>query len=168
MIATNKSINIKVELSIESDWDQFSIETQSLLKKAIEATEDAYAPYSKFKVGAAILLQNGDIIKGNNQENATYPNGLCAERVALFNAASNFPKQKMKALALTIDFNGKDITEPVFPCGSCRQSILEYEDRFNQNIKLYIIGPNKEVVIINSVKDILPFAFSGDFLNHLK
>jgi len=168
MIAVKKSINLNVEFSIESDWKSFIVEEKNLLNKAIEATVDAYAPYSKFKVGAAVLLANGKIIKGNNQENATYPNGLCAERVALFNAASNFPNQKINAIALTIDYNEKNITEPVFPCGGCRQSILEYEDRYKQNIKIYIIGPNKEVVIINSVKDILPFAFCGDFLGHIK
>jgi len=168
MVAAKKSINLNVELSIESDWDVFTDVEKHLLNNAIEATKAAYAPYSKFKVGAAVLLDDGTIIKGNNQENATYPNGLCAERVALFNAASNFPNKKISAIALTIEYEGKDITEPVFPCGSCRQSILEYEDRFKQNIKIYIIGPNKEVVIIKSVKDILPFAFSGDFLNHLK
>lgn len=167
-MATKNSIKLKVEFSVVSDWSHFLEEEKRLLNKAIEATVDAYAPYSKFNVGAAVLLENGKIIKGNNQENATYPNGLCAERVALFNAASNFPKNKINAIALTIEYEGKDITEPVFPCGSCRQSILEYEDRFKQNIKIYIIGPNKEVVIINSVKDILPFAFSGDFLNHLQ
>jgi len=168
MTALKKSIQLNVEFLIERNWEAFSTEEQKLLNKAIEATKDAYAPYSKFKVGAAVLLANGNIIKGNNQENATYPNGLCAERVALFNAASNFPNQQINAIALTIDYVGKTITQPVFPCGSCRQSMLEYEDRFNQNIKIYIVGPSNEVVIINSVKDILPFAFSGDFLKHLQ
>jgi len=168
MIAVKKNISLNIEFLIETDWKKFSVEEQNLLNKAIEATTDAYAPYSKFKVGAAVLLGNGKIVKGNNQENATYPNGLCAERVALFNAASNFPKQPINAIALTIDFKDKNITEPVFPCGGCRQGILEYENRHKQNIKIYIIGPNNEVVIINSVKDILPFAFSNDFLTHLK
>lgn len=166
MMSKNQSLNLKVSFSIQSNWETFNILERQLLLKAKKAVKAAYAPYSKFKVGASVLLSNNEIITGNNQENATYPNGLCAERVALFNASSNFPNQQIIALALTIDYTNKNIHEPVFPCGSCRQSILEYEERWKGNIKLYVIGPNDEVVIINTVKDILPLAFSGDYLRH--
>jgi len=166
MIRTRQTINLKVSFSIETNWETFNILERQLLLNAKKTVHSAYAPYSKFKVGAAVLLDNNEIISGNNQENATYPNGLCAERVALFNASSNFPNQQIIAIALTIDFTGKNIHEPVFPCGSCRQSILEYEERWGGNIKIYVIGPNDEVVIINTVKDILPLAFSGDYLKH--
>jgi len=164
MTSTENNIELKINLSIESDWDSFNLIEKELLFKAKDAVSNAYAPYSNFKVGAAVLLDNNLIVCGNNQENATYPNGLCAERVALFNASSNYPENEILAIALTIDFSDKGINEPVFPCGGCRQSILEYEDRWNNDIKLYIIGPSNEVVVINSVKDILPFAFSSTVL----
>jgi len=168
MITTNQNVNLKVSFTIRTNWETFNILERQLLLKAKNAVHAAYAPYSKFKVGAAVLLDNNEIIIGNNQENATYPNGLCAERVALFNASSNYPDQQIVAIALCIDYKGKNIHEPVFPCGSCRQSILEYEERWSNNIKLYVIGPKDEVVIINTVKDILPLAFSGDYLKHAK
>jgi len=166
MSTTSQNVNLTLCFSIETDWEIFNILERQLLLKAKEAVKYAYAPYSKFNVGASILLDNNEIIIGNNQENATYPNGLCAERVALFNAASNYPENKIMAIALTIDYEGKNIKEPVFPCGSCRQAILEYEERWGSDIKLYIIGPDDDVVIINTVKEILPLAFSGTYLKH--
>lgn len=168
MTTTSQNVNLTLSFTIETDWEIFNILERQLLLKAKKAVKSAYAPYSKFNVGASILLDNNEIIIGNNQENATYPNGLCAERVALFNAASNFPDNQIMAIALTIDYTGKNISEPVFPCGSCRQAILEYEERWASDIKLYVIGPKEEVVIINTVKDILPLAFSGTFLKHIK
>jgi len=162
---TKQKIEIKTSYEIEQDLNALSLTEQSLIKAAKEAAKMAYAPYSNFKVGAAVLLANGEIIKGNNQENAAYPNGMCAERVALFNASSNFPNEAIKAIALTIDFEGKNIKEPVFPCGGCRQTILEYEDKWKENLKVYILGPNEEVVIIKSIKDLLPLSFNSTSIN---
>ncbi len=160
----SQHVNLQVSFAIETNWETFNILERQLLLKAKKAVQTAYAPYSKFKVGAAVLLDNNEIITGSNQENATYPNGLCAERVALFNASANYPENSIEAIALTIDFVGKNLDQPVFPCGGCRQSILEYEERWSKNIKIYVIGPNEEVVIIDTVKDILPLAFSSDYL----
>ncbi len=161
---STKLIDFTGQLEVHDDWSAFNETEQKLLQSAKDACLSAYAPYSNFQVGAAVLLKNQLIIKGNNQENAAYPAGLCAERVALFNASSNYPKEEIEALALTIDFEGKDLSEPVFPCGSCRQVILEYEEKFQQPITLFIIGPSDEVVKIDSIKTILPFSFSGAFL----
>jgi len=165
---TKQKIEINTSFEIEQDIKALSNKEQSLIHAAKEAAQMAYAPYSNFKVGAAVLLENGEIVKGNNQENAAYPNGMCAERVALFNASSNFPDEAIIGLALTIDYADKNIKEPVFPCGGCRQTILEYEDKWKQAFKIYVLGPNNEIVIIDSIKDILPLSFSGAFLTHLK
>jgi len=163
-----KSIVLSSQIEVVSDWSSFSEEKKALLESAKIATKTAYAPYSNFKVGAAVLLDNGTIVPGNNQENAAYPNGLCAERVALFNASASHPEQAIKAIALTIDFENNKVNEPVFPCGGCRQSILEYEDRWKNDIEVLVIGPDDEVVIISSIKDLLPLSFTGAYLSKTK
>ncbi len=128
---------------------------------ARKAVDHAYAPYSRYKVGAAILLDNGQIVQGNNQENAVYPLGLCAERVALFSAGTNFPEAKPLVLAITIASQNK----PGFPCGSCRQAMVEFESRFDQKIKLLIDSKDDQVIVIDSVRDILPFSFDENNLD---
>jgi len=130
----------------------------ALLKEATMATKQSYAPYSKFNVGAAVLMENGEIIYGSNQENAAYPSGLCAERVALFYANSRFPNVPVKAIAVNSAVNGKNNDEPAFPCGNCRQVLLECENRFGKPIKV-IMGGVKNIKIVNSVKDLLPLSF---------
>ncbi|MDR0295942.1 MAG: cytidine deaminase [Prevotellaceae bacterium] len=130
----------------------------ALLREATKATKQSYAPYSNFNVGAAVLMENGEIIYGSNQENGAYPSGLCAERVALFYANSHFPNVPVKAIAVNSAVNGKDNDNPVFPCGDCRQVLLECENRFGKPIKV-IMGGVKNIKIINSVQDLLPLSF---------
>ncbi len=137
---------------------------QELVSKAREAAENAYAPYSHFQVGAAVLLENGLIIQGNNQENAAYPSGLCAERVALFYANAQYPKQKVLSLAVAVIVNGKSIVDPVPPCGSCRQVITETEMRFNHPIKIIMVGEQK-IDMVENAKSLLPFNFDGKYLS---
>ena len=134
---------------------------QVLVEKAKEATKDAYAPYSKFRVGAAVLLENGEIIIGTNQENAAYPSGLCAERVAIFYANSKYPDQAVKAIAVASFFNGKFNETPVYPCGSCRQVLLETQTRYNKPMDIIMYGSNS-VQIVKSAKLLLPLCFDVD------
>ncbi len=136
-----------------------------LLNKAIEATKSAYAPYSEFRVGAAVLLENGEIITGNNQENAAYPSGLCAERVAMFYASAKFPGVPFVAIAITANSDKININHPVSPCGACRQVMVEYEVLSKNPIKVILAGKTGPIHIIDSVKDLLPFSFGPDELN---
>lgn len=136
---------------------------RDLVLAAREASKKAYAPYSKFNVGAAVLLENGEIIPGNNQENAAYTNGLCAERVALFYASSKFPGIKVKAIAITAANSNGIVPEPVRPCGACRQVMVETEVRFQNEIRIILDGKNK-IQIFDGVKNLLPFAFKPDAL----
>lgn len=136
-----------------------------LLNKAIAARENAYAPYSEFKVGAAVLLDNGEIVIGNNQENASYPSGLCAERVAIFYAGAKFPDVKIKAIAISAASAKHTVRTPAAPCGNCRQAISEYEFKQKEPIKLLLMGEVGQVMQCNSVEDILPLGFNSTFLS---
>ena len=109
---------------------------QNLMNQAIEIRKNAYAPYSKFRVGVAIILDNGKIILGSNQENAAYPSGLCAERVAAFHASSQFPDAKFITIAITANSKEFNINAPIYPCGACRQVLAEYEFHFEKDIKI--------------------------------
>ncbi|MFA9370543.1 MAG: cytidine deaminase [Labilibaculum antarcticum] len=144
--------------------DELSLEEQDLVKNAKEAALRSYSPYSKFSVGAAILLQNGDIIQGNNQENSAYPSGLCAERVAMFYANSKYPDVAINAIAITARTNGSFLANPIPPCGSCRQVLLETEERFNQPIKLILYG-EKKIRIVETIKEMLPLYFEKEMLD---
>ncbi|HAN78366.1 MAG TPA: cytidine deaminase [Bacteroidales bacterium] len=134
-----------------------------VIDKAIEASFNAYAPYSKFKVGAAVLLENGEIITGNNQENAAYPSGLCAERTALFYANANYPNVAVVSLAVAVNKNGIVLKHPAPPCGSCRQVILESENRFAKPIRIILAGTESVEVVANA-KALLPLDFDAEFL----
>ncbi len=146
--------------------DELQASDRQLVEKAIEASQKAYAPYSQFHVGAAVLLENGIIITGNNQENAAYPSGLCAERVALFAANAQYPDIPVKAIAI-VAFNNKNQMTPLPtpPCGACRQVMIETETRFDRPIKVILAGKSK-ILIINSVKELLPLSFTSNELNH--
>ena len=137
-------------------------EDKRLKNAAVEAAKDAYAPYSHFCVGAAVLLENGTIVKGNNQENAAYPSGLCAERVALFSAGASFPAVPVVALAITAIKDGK-IQPSISPCGACRQVILEAEQRYGRPLRTLLCGSD-ETIIISSAKDLLPLCFGKSSL----
>lgn len=135
-------------------------EYQKLLKSAHVAKARAYAPYSKFKVGAAVLLENGSVVIGANQENASYPVGVCAERVALTSASSQHPQIIMKALAISV--KGTHVIDvPVGPCGMCRQTLLEYEVKQDKDIEVILQGEKGEVYWIPCAKMLLPLYFSG-------
>jgi cytidine deaminase len=132
---------------------------QYLLQKANEIVEHAYAPYSNFKVGASVLLENGEVILGSNQENIAYPSGLCAERVALFYAGANFSKLKVDTICIVAkgDLIPKD--HLLSPCGSCRQVMSETEMRQNKPFRVILVSQNDRVLVFNSAFDLLPFAF---------
>jgi cytidine deaminase len=133
-----------------------------LLLKAREVTENAYAPYSNFKVSAVALLNNGNILTGTNQENASYPVTICAERVLLSAISSVYGNEPINTLA--VSYNSKSSNKPISPCGMCRQMLAEYEERTNQPIRIILSGMVGEVYIINSVTDLLPLSFSGTAL----
>jgi len=148
----------------EYDSDTGLPETdRQLIAAAREASGKAYAPYSKFNVGAAVLLANGEIIRGNNQENADFTDGLCAERVALFFAHATYPDVAIKALAVTAMRGKNFITGPTLPCGSCRQVLVETESRFKQSIRLILDGAEK-IMVLEGADSLLPFAFKPDSL----
>lgn len=144
--------------------DELSQQDQLLVNNAKEAAHRSYSPYSKFSVGAAILLENGDIVQGNNQENSAYPSGLCAERVAVFYANSKYPDVPVKAIAITARTNGQFSEMPIPPCGSCRQVLLETEDRYKQPIKLILYG-EKKIKIVETIKEMLPLFFEKEMLD---
>jgi cytidine deaminase len=139
-------------------------EDRKLLNEAMDASKSAYAPYSNFKVGAAVLLENGTIVKGSNQENAAYPSGLCAERVALFSAGAQFPDVKIKAIAVTAFLKSGSAPHPVSPCGACRQVMAEYEQLYKHNIRFIMMDADNKINIAHDVKSLLPFLFSSDSL----
>lgn len=139
-------------------------ETGSMLvKKAMEATNNSYSKYSNFKVGAALILENGKVIIGANQENAAYPVTICAERTAIFAAQANYPDQPVKAIAIAARNANGFLDEPISPCGSCRQAILEVEERYGKPIKIYLYG-TKGILEVDSIKDLLPLSFVEDCL----
>ena len=135
-------------------------EDRHLVEKAMEAAKMAYAPYSNFNVGAAVLLKDGEIILGNNQENAAYPSGLCAERVAIFSASSIHPNTPMLKIAISAHSDTISVGELLSPCGSCRQVMVEYEYKHENNIKILLKGETEKVYIAKSAKDLLPFCFN--------
>ncbi|WP_372750841.1 cytidine deaminase [Labilibaculum sp.] len=144
--------------------NELSQQDQLLVKNAKETALNSYAPYSKFNVGAAVQLNNGEIIQGNNQENSAYPSGLCAERVAIFYANAKFPNVPVQAIAITARTNGSFLETPVPPCGSCRQVLLETEARYKQPIKVILCG-EKKIKIVESIRELLPIFFDKEMLD---
>lgn len=152
----------KIETIVECyDYNELSEEYRSLVDSAKQQTQTAYAPYSNFYVGAAVLLDNGEIVTGSNQENAAYPSGICAERTTLFYAGAQYPKQKIKALAIAAFHNGDFLQVPISPCGACRQVILEYEQRSKQPMDILLYG-KQGVYRLKGVKALLPFSFVSE------
>lgn len=151
----NLAIHIPYQLA---KLEELNTEEQTLVKKAIKATDNSYSPYSHFKVGAACLLGNGEIIIGANQENAAFPSGLCAERTAIFAAQANHPEQPITTLAIAARNENGLLEQPISPCGACRQVILEIEDRYKQPVRILLYGTTG-IICLNSVKDLLPFCF---------
>lgn len=147
-----------------SDRTELAAKDTALLDAATRAAQQAYAPYSNFKVGAAAVLVNGEVILGSNQENASYPVGICAERVLLGNAAVQFPGVAIESLAITYLRADRKSSEPVSPCGMCRQALTEYESRVHQPIRLLLAGELGEVLILNQAQALLPFVFQSQHL----
>ena len=157
-----KKISHHIEFEI-FNFDELSIEEQSLIDEAKSAMAQAYAPYSNFEVGAAVLLENGKVVSGNNQENAAYPSGLCAERVAIFSAGANYPQEKVKMIAIVAKSNSASDFVMVSSCGSCRQSMMEYESKQKEPIQLLFVCPNNEI-LKTTVGDLLPLGFDSKSL----
>jgi len=144
-------------------YEELPAEYQRLVDEAKSVTQQAYAPYSKFNVGAAVLLENGEIVSGTNQENAAYPSGLCAERVTMFYANSKYPNVAPKALAIATFADGDFLEDPITPCGACRQVLLESEIRYGNDIVVLLFG-RKGVYLLPNVKCLLPLAFDKSAL----
>ena len=154
-----KEIKIESKLFVFDNYDELPKDIQSLMDSAIEARERAYAPYSKFSVGAAILLDNNEVITGSNQENASYPSGLCAERTAIYYAGAKYPKAKLIRMAIIAGSSKHKTITPIPPCGACRQAIAEYEVKQDSPIEIYFMGESGKVVKSNSLANLLPLVF---------
>ena len=155
----------KIELSfILAHLSELSAQEQQLVANAKAAFKTAYAPYSGFLVGASVLLENGEVINGSNQENVAYPSGLCAERVALFYAGAKFPDVKINTVAISVLSKNFEVKDVISPCGACRQVMAEYEDKQHRPIKVILHSPTDEVLIANKVEDLLPFMFKSPLL----
>ncbi len=146
------------------EFSQLSSNDQLLMNKAIEARKKAYAPYSKFNVGVALILDNGEIILGNNQENAAYPSGMCAERVAIWKASSEYPNMKVKKIAITAASKTSTVNKPVGPCGACRQTLSEYEINQKEPIEIIFMGEVGKIIKTESLLSLLPFSFDSCYL----
>ena len=156
---------VKIELTFtRAKLEELIQSEQDLIANTQHALSNAYAPYSGFLVGASVLLENGEIINGSNQENAAYPSGLCAERVALFYAGAKYPEVAIKTIAISAKSKTFEIDDVVSPCGACRQVMAEYQQKQGQDIRLLLHSPNDEVLIANSVTDLLPFMFNSEKL----
>jgi cytidine deaminase len=159
-----KEIQIQTVVRSYENVDELPEVDQALLKKAVEARNRAYAPYSHFYVGAAVLLDDGTIVLGNNQENVAYPSGLCAERTALFAAGANFPGKAVLKIAISASSSDFEVSQPVYPCGACRQVMSEYEQLGKRPMEILMTGVSGEVQVVNGLINILPVAFNADNL----
>jgi cytidine deaminase len=159
-----KKIALNTEITVYDSFSELPEHYQQLLQSARTALDLAYAPYSNFQVGAALLLEDGRILQGANQENASYPLCLCAERVALNNANIQAPSQQIQAMALTVLNPNKVIQEPATPCGACRQVICEQEERQQHPIPLILQGQKGPVYVLESGQQLLPLGFDRSFL----
>jgi cytidine deaminase len=152
----------KIEKTVSLElfkWEELEDSIQNLVELAKSAAEDAYAPYSKFHVGAALLLDNGEVLTGSNQENASFPVGNCAERVVLNYAHAKYPSSKPLKLAIAAKRGEEKLVASVTPCGFCRQTISEYEQRYGQQIEIYMLNASGEVIKSQGIANLLPFGF---------
>lgn len=160
-----KHESLTINYSVTESFTELSKADQQLMEEAIRAVGNAYAPYSGFSVGAAVRLANGKIIIGNNQENAAYPSGLCAERVALFSASSQYPDEVIETIAITIKSPHK-IIEPISPCGSCRQVLAEYESKQEKKIRIIFSGETGKSCTVEGIENLLPMMFNAHKMNN--
>lgn len=159
-----KEVKIETTLKVYNDLSELPQEVQDLMNTAFDARNNAYAPYSKFNVGAAILLDNDKVVIGNNQENASYPSGLCAERTAIYYAGAKYPNAKILKMVLTAASQKQVTDKPIPPCGACRQAIAEYEIKQDQPIEIYFMGEKGKVVKSDSLANLLPLLFDNSVL----
>jgi cytidine deaminase len=159
-----KDIKFEFQYKVYDDITELQPEDAQLLSKARAVTEKAYAPYSHFRVGAVAKMSNGQYIAGTNQENASYPVGICAERVLLGNAATHHEGVSIDTLAISFASDEVKSNHPISPCGMCRQALLEYESRVKTPIRLILAGQEGKVQVIDSVSSLLPFAFTAEEL----
>ncbi|GEP52617.1 cytidine deaminase [Flavobacterium noncentrifugens] len=159
-----KDITITTKFLSFDDVTELPSDVQDLMAKAVAIRKNAYAPYSNFRVGAAILLDNEEIVLGSNQENAAYPSGLCAERTAIFYTGANYPDAKILKMAISAASDTNPTLSPIPPCGACRQSIAEYEFKQNQPIEIYFMGESGAIFKSDSLKNLLPLTFDKNFL----
>ena len=157
-----REINLTTKISVYPLEECSEIE-KKLIEAAKNVLSEAYAPYSEFKVGAALLLKNGTIVTGSNQENAAFPSGLCAERTAMFYANANFPDQPIEMMAVAAFHKGHFTKDVITPCGACRQSLLETENRFSTPLRILMYSQD-QVFVIDSVKELLPLSFGDTML----
>ncbi len=159
-----REITVTSKFTIFDSASELPIDIQSLMRQAIEIRKKAYAPYSRFRVGTALLLDNGKIVLGSNQENAAYPSGLCAERVAIFSAGALYPQAKIIKMAITATSDTNPKLTPIPPCGACRQSISEYEIKQEIPIEIYFMGESGSIYKSDSLKNLLPLQFDKKLL----
>lgn len=159
-----KEVKIESILYVFENKEELPVEVALLMEKAVEARDRAYAPYSNFNVGAAILLDNGEIITGSNQENASYPSGLCAERTAIYYVGSQYPNTKIIRMAISATSKTKPTNSPIPPCGACRQAIAEYEVKQANPIEIYFMGEMGKVAKSSSLANLLPLIFDKTVL----
>lgn len=159
-----KEVKLETVLAVYDNLDELPQDIINLMNQAAEARKKAYAPYSKFSVGVAILLENDEIVTGSNQENASYPSGLCAERTAIYYAGAKYPDVKMLKMAVIAGSQIKQTLEPIPPCGACRQAIAEYEVKQESPIEIYFMGETGKVVRSKSLANLLPLLFDSSSL----
>ncbi len=157
-------ITISTTLQVYDGICELPLVIQGLMKTAIEARDNAYAPYSKFNVGTALLLDNDEVVIGSNQENASYPSGLCAERTAVYYAGAKYPNAKILKMAITASSQNQITDKPIPPCGACRQAIAEYELKQKKPIEIYFMGVEGKVIKSDSLANLLPLLFDNSVL----
>lgn len=156
--------SISFDIVVYDALEELEQADRELLIRARAAAANAYAPYSNFQVGAAVLLENGAWVQGSNQENASYPSGLCAERVAIFYAGAHYPGVPIQSIGIAVFSKNYEVNEPAAPCGNCRQAIYEYEHRQKSPIRILMMGNSGKVVQCHAIGDILPLAFNNSYL----
>lgn len=154
--------NLTTKILVYS-FEESPEDIKKLIEEAKLSAKRAYAPYSGFHVGASVLLSNGTIVTGNNQENAAYPSGLCAERVAIFTANAQYPDISIDAIAIAACHDGEYTEMPCYPCGSCRQVLLEVENRYNKPFRIIMYGQSK-IYEVASINELLPLSFGKEAL----
>jgi cytidine deaminase len=159
-----KEVKLETTITVYENLEELPDDAKDLMDKAIEARQKSYSPYSKFAVGAALQLENGRIVTGSNQENASYPSGLCAERTAIFYAGAKYPGERIMSLAITAASSQETTKDPIPPCGACRQVIAEYEVKQETPIEIYFMGEIGRIAKSDSLANLLPFVFKASML----